>query len=217
MKNIKLGVTSRIGIDPNHEGSERIYVAREFVDICDELNVTLIPIFKEKDIYRLIDICDGLLIPGSYSNVDPKYYGGNKLENVDYGSNEYELDHKIIEAFIKQNKPILAICAGIQEINVYFGGTLQQNLTNHCNDELHNITIDKDSHLYDCYKKEKMDVNTLHYQAIDKVAPNFKISAISDDGIVEAIEKEKIIAVQWHPELMHDVGFFKYFIENMIK
>ena len=62
-----------------------------------------------------------------------------------------------------------------------------------------------------------MEVNTLHYQAIDKVAPNFKISALSDDGIVEAIEKDKIIAVQWHPELMNDISFFKYFIDNMIK
>ena len=216
MKNIVLAVTSRVGKDPNHTGSERIYVAKEFIDIFDELNVTLVPMFKEKDI-QLIDICDGLLIPGSYSNVDPKYYGGQKLDNVDYGSNEYELDSKIIKAFLDQDKPILAICAGIQEINVYFGGTLKQNLLNHCNDELHNISIDKDSYLYDCYKKEKMDVNTLHYQAIDKVAPNFKISAISDDNIIEAIEKDKIIAVQWHPELMHDISFFKYFIDNMIK
>lgn len=96
------------------------------------------------------------------------------------------------------NKPILGICAGIQEINVIFGGTLHQQIPNHYlrDNSKHEIHIMNDSFLYEVYKSNFMEVNSYHKQAIKNLAPNFKITAISADGIIEGIERDNIVAVQ---------------------
>ena len=211
-----LAVCIRTAIDENKEGHKRLYVAKEFIDKFNELNISLIPIFTYDDLLRLKDLFDGLLLPGAYANVNPKYYDGQIFDDINYGEDEYQLDKRIIDYFVSNHKPIIGICAGIQELNVYFGGTLNQRIKNHCHDSLHNIKINKDSLLFDCFKEENIKVNTLHYQGIDKVAPGFKISAISEDNIIEGIEKDNIIAVQWHPELMEDNKLFSYFINKFI-
>ncbi len=127
------------------------------------------------------------------------------------------LDFTIIKAFNNANKPILGICRGIQAINVCFGGSLYQDIPNHKlqKEGRHNVKIEKNSFLYDCYNTEKMQVNSLHHQAVKKVAEGFKVVAKSEDGIVESIENENIIAVQWHPEYMMDTKFFEYFVNKM--
>ena len=71
----------------------------------------------------------------------------------------------------------------------------------------------KDTFIYDCYKKETLLVNSYHHQGIKTVAPNFKISAISEDGVVEAIEMGNIIGGEWHPEKLNDLNIFKKFID----
>ena len=79
------------------------------------------------------------------------------------------------------------------------------------------IKIDTKSFLYDVYQKQEIEVNSYHRQAIRKLAPNFKVVATSKDGIVEAIEDGNIIGVQWHPEVLYDVGFFKKIFETFGK
>jgi len=127
------------------------------------------------------------------------------------------LDFTLIKAFNNVNKPILGICRGIQAINVCFGGSLYQDIPNHKlpKEERHNVKFDKDSFLYECYNVEQMQINSLHLQALKNVAENFKVVAKSEDGIIEAIENENVIAVQWHPEYMNDIRFFEYFINKI--
>lgn len=72
------------------------------------------------------------------------------------------------------------------------------------------------SFLYDVYKNTTIEVNSYHSQAIKDLAPNFKVTAISEDGIIEGIERENIVAVQWHPELVHDMKIFKEFISRFL-
>ena len=217
MKKIRLGVSVRTAIDAKKDGAKRLYVAKEFVDILSSLGVTLVPFFTINDLDDLEGLCDGLLVPGSYANIDPKYYGGEKKADVEYGEDEFSLDKLVIERFHNNHKAILGVCAGIQEINVYFGGTLKQDVVDHCNDGTHEIIIDNDSVLFDIYKEERKEVNTLHYQGLDKVAEGFKVTAKALDGTIEAIEKDNILAVQWHPELMNDVKIFEYFVNNIVK
>ncbi len=126
----------------------------------------------------------------------------------------------LIKAFHKANKPILGICAGVQIINVCFGGSLHQDIKNHTSKEeitIHSINIEKDSFLEKIYSKNKIEVNSFHHQAINKVAENFKIVATSEDGIVEAIEYKNIVGVQWHPEKSKDMKFFEKYIKMYIK
>ena len=195
------------------------YLNNFFKEVFDKLDILLIPVISENRLDEVCKICDGLILSGSPNDVYPKYYNEEPIKDRKYGEfDEYPLVKKAVQIFNKNNKPILGICAGIQELNVIFGGKLKQSIPNHSfekyNIDKHKITINKDSFLYKVYNKEIMEVNTYHSQAIKDVAPNFTVTAVSDDGIIEAIEDGNILGVQWHPEAMLDEKLFKEFFEK---
>lgn len=197
---------------------ENFYLNKYFKDIFEELNVLLFPVSSDIQLETVVDICDGLIVTGRSIDINPKYYGEESIEETNLGNYnlEDELDFSLIKSFHKLNKPILGICAGIQSINVCFGGSLYQDIQNHSSKEelkMHSINIEKDSFLEKCYKTNKLKVNSFHHQAINKLAQDFKVIATSEDGIIEAIEYNNIIGVQWHPEQMMDVEFFKKYME----
>ena len=214
-----LGIVERFEtVEEEEYFFERYFLTKHFKDIFEELNVILFPILSGKNVEEISKMCDGLVITGSGNDIHPKYYG----EEVDSKSNLKIDEHaecaKIIDAFCKQNKPILGICGGLQDINVFFGGSLYQDIQNHnLKGEKHKIKIAEHSFLNYIYNKSEILVNSFHHQAIKKVAPDFKIAAISEDGVIEAIEKDNIIAVQWHPEQIMDRSFFKEFINQYLK
>ncbi len=195
--------------------NKNFYLSSHFQNLFEKYNVLWIPIVSEKFSEEICDMCDGLLVTGSSNDVHPKYYHEQVLEGKRYINDEFPMVKKAVELFSKANKPILGICAGIQEINVVFGGTLNQRIESHNlkHESKHKVEIKKDSIIYDIYKKESLEVNSYHQQSVKDLAPNFKIGAISSDGIVEAIEKDNILAVQWHPEALNDKKLFKKFID----
>lgn len=159
--------------------------------------------------------CDGLLLPGG-ADVDPVLYGQRRIEACGKPNGLRDKAEPIIlKRFYEAGKPIFGICRGIQLINVVFGGTLIQDIKptqkQKHSDFLnrarytHEVVIKDDSELYNIIGSKNIPVNSMHHQAIDCVADGFKVSAVSDDGFIEAIEKEDydfFIAVQWHPEHM---------------
>lgn len=216
---IKLAIIERIeNYEDEQPFNKRYYLDNFFVDIFDELNVLLIPVVSDIGLDEICQMCDGLIITGSPNDVHPKYYGEVPNKNKKYDFDEFGTVKNIVNLFSKSNKPILGICAGIQELNVIFGGTLEQEIINHKLKEQskHKIKIDKKSFLYEVYKTENLDVNSYHKQCIKDLAPDFKVTAISDDGIIEGIEKDNIVAVQWHPEAVYDIKLFKEFIMKYI-
>lgn len=201
---------------------KHFYINKVFINLFEKLNITPIPIVSAKNLENIVDVCDALLIPGNRVDIDPKYYNETEIDEhtnlAEY--NDFELDKPVIEAFNAKNKKILGICAGLQSINVCFGGSLYQHIENHDLDcKTHNIKIEKKSSIYKIYNKEEMQVNSFHHQALKNVADGFKVIAMSSDGIIEAIEKDNILGVQWHPEMMNDIEFFKKYFEvlNILK
>lgn len=175
----------------------------------------IIPLSKPEDAKSYVDKIDALVIPGG-DDVSPIYYGEEPLSKLGKNSPKRDLfDLALIKEAHKQQKPILGICRGLQIINVAFGGSLYQDLSYKASVnvqheqktdlkyETHSVMIEKDSFLSNIYVSKLM-VNSYHHQAIKRIAPNFKVTAKSTDGIIEAIEHtdQKIYAVQWHPELM---------------
>ena len=211
-----LAITERYGL--SEKGTEKYYIDKEFKDIFEKLNVLLFPVSSLTNLEEVVDICDGLIVIGSAIDVNPKNYGEQPIKEIHKKTEEIDtLDFAMIKKFNDVNKPILGICRGIQAINVFFGGSLYQDIPNHKlpRNERHNVKFEKDSFLYDCYKTEQMQINSLHHQAIKTVAKGFKVVAKSEDGIVEGIENKNIIAVQWHPEYMNDMKFFEYFVNKI--
>lgn len=193
--------------------SKRYYISNYFIDIFNELEVLLIPVVSEKNINEIYKICDGLIVTGNVNDVHPKYYNEKPIKDKNYYFNDFPLVNNIVKLFASGNKPILGICAGIQEINVIFGGTLHQKIPNHnlLDQSKHIIKISDNSILYNIYDKNIIEVNSYHQQAVKDIAPGFKVTAINNDGIIEGIEKDNILAVQWHPEILYDINFFKKF------
>jgi len=145
---------------------------------------------------------DGLILPGG-GDINPRFYResdqGCKNVNIVYD----QLEYKTMEAFVKAGKPILGICRGMQFINVYFGGTLFQDIPNHNRQDgsLHKVILTPHTAFSRLFNDEIM-VTSTHHQAVKRLGDNLEIFARAEDGTVEGINhiNNKIIGVQWHPE-----------------
>ncbi len=159
--------------------------------------------------------CDGLLLPGG-ADINPALYGQSPSEKCGKPNAVRDgAEPKILNEFLKTGKPVLAICRGIQLLNVCLGGTLIQDIkdtqkSKHMDflsraHSCHKIAVTKGTKLFDIFKEEEVKVNSLHHQVIDRLGKNLTVSAVSDDGFIEAVELSDYgwcIGVQWHPEHM---------------
>ena len=158
--------------------------------------------------------CDGLLLPGG-GDMDPKFYGQARIPAC--GEPNLLRDAAeplLLRAFLAADKPVLGICRGIQVMNAVLGGDLYQDIKpfEHLphNDhwaKVHTVTVRRGTLLSRILGQDTVLVNSQHHQAVDRVAPGFTLAALSEDGIVEAIEKPDArfcLGVQWHPEWLSD-------------
>ncbi|HOV70190.1 MAG TPA: gamma-glutamyl-gamma-aminobutyrate hydrolase family protein, partial [Clostridia bacterium] len=146
---------------------------------------------------EIIDILDGLILSGG-GDVDPDYSGAQTAHDIDRTRDEFEFE--LIYRVKERHIPVLGICRGIQVLNVAFGGTLK-DIEGHMED-MHEIQIIPQSRLYEKYGSSHT-VNSFHRQAIDSLGEDIYITAVSADGIIEAVEGEDIVGVQWHPERIY--------------
>lgn len=206
----------------NNSKKKEVFLKYNYIDCLTKLGVLLIPILSEYNMEHIVDYCDALLITGGPNHIHPRYYGEEPNPNIEYIIDEFPLVKKAVTLFSEVKKPILGICAGMQELNVIFGGTLYQNIPNHYltkgtdKNINHKVKIEKNSFLHKVYKTDSITVNSYHHQAIKDLAPGFFVSAISYDGYVEGIEKDNLIGIQWHPEIMKDLNLFKKFIDEFL-
>lgn len=162
----------------------------------------------------LVASADALMLTGG-GDVDPALYGEVISSEKVYGieSNRDRVERALLEEAFRQDRRVLAICRGIQVVNVFFGGTLIQDLETAGKDNhsltdqeyeySHAISVSKDSELARLIPGVTQ-ANSLHHQAIDKVGEGLVVTATSLDGVVEAVERPGLLAVQWHPERLID-------------
>ncbi len=202
----------------------RYYIMHDYYIMAEKYGVGLVAISNTNDMEKICVSCDGLIITGSATNINPKYYGGADEPDV---VDEYALDAALIKCFHEQGKPIFGVCGGHQALNVYFGGTLKKldDFEGHMESPTsarHIINVEKDSFVWDVYQAETAMVNCHHGWEIGRLAPNLKVAATTSDGVIEAVESraDKVFATQWHPERSFhdekenplDVKFFENFI-----
>ena len=180
---------------------------------------------KDRQYQDVVDRNNALLICGG-NDIDPHYYHQESHHSNTLEDHLIEtMDFDIFQQFYEAKKPILGICRGIQVINILFHGSLYQDIPSQYptliqhNKDYHHVLIQKDT-LLSRYFPSQIKVNSSHHQNIKDVPKTLKISAISEDGLIEGIENNQILAVQWHPERMdehHQKQFIQYildFIQN---
>ena len=191
----------------------------------------------EKEIDAILNVIDALIMTGGEDISPLEYFGEEPHPNLgEVVPARDAFDILLIRKAVAKGIPVLGICRGVQALNVAFGGTLYQDIPTqvptysiqHSQDApgslgTHTAIIDKNSALYKQIGKEQIAVNSFHHQAVKDVAPGFKATAKSKDGVIEAIEmvkNPKVWGVQFHPEHLVNgkdadcfIGIFKALLQ----
>ena len=204
---------------PNHAASDT-YV-RAVDEIVGGVPVLLPANGQAADIDVLLDRLDGIILTGSRSNVQPSFYGGPKhVEGTPEDTCRDNVTLPLIRGAVARGIPVLAICRGLQEMNVAFGGTLHQRLQDLPNridhstplhpdprvrtGKAHRVRVVSGGWLHRLTGQAELAVNSLHNQGIDTLAPGLQTEAVAPDVTIEAMRHVNspafAVGVQWHPE-----------------
>lgn len=207
------------------------FVARSYwqsVIAAGGLPYLLPPLEKKEQVEQMLQKLNGLILTGG-PDVHPHYYQEEPclgIGAVDRQRDSFELN--CIEIALRKSLPLLAICRGVQILNIALGGNVYQDIKSVVPDVLehfqtapgsipwHRVSFSPHSLFARLHNAEQLAVNSFHHQAIKRVAPDLLAVGWSSDGIIEAVESEKypfILGVQWHPERMaeHDREYLKEF------
>lgn len=192
----------------------------EVLEACGALPIMLPLTDNEEELEQCLSICDGILLTGGH-DVSPRLYGESAKDTCGVSCDLRDsMESFILNRCIEEDKPVFGICRGIQFINAFLGGTLYQDLPteNPSNIEhhmtfpydraVHRVEVLVNTSLANILGRGYHNVNSYHHQAIKDLAPGVIKAAVTDDGLIEAIEmpdKKFIMGVQWHPEFAYKV------------
>ncbi|HAV24048.1 MAG TPA: gamma-glutamyl-gamma-aminobutyrate hydrolase [Bacteroidetes bacterium] len=206
---MKIGVTDNLRPEPN---------LQRYLDwiLSVEPSVEFVKFSHEKDNLGDANGISGVLLTGG-GDVHPEFYGRldatDKVSGTDRLRDQFEL--ALIDKVLERDIPILAVCRGMQILNVALGGSLlvdlqeagfEDHTTKEDEDYKHTLHVDPHSLVFFAAGDPEMEVNTYHHQAIDRLGRGLMASAFSSDGVIEAAEwaikdgMPFLLAVQWHPE-----------------
>lgn len=199
--------------------------------------VIIPPLSGERAASAVLDSVAGLVLTGG-GDVDPARYGETphpKIRSINADRDATE--SALIQEARSRGTPVLAICRGIQILNVALGGTLVQDISAQCDTSIahddegprdsrsHEITIEAGSRIEAAMGTRQCSVNSFHHQSVKQVAEGLRITARSPDGVIEGLESMDdawwVMAVQWHPEEMTgspepwDRGLFNAFAQRI--
>jgi len=187
----------------------------------------------QNQIDTLLSRIDGVLISGG-GDIDPVRFNGKPHQNI-YGIDKArdQLEISLIQAVAKNGKPLLGICRGMQAINVALGGDLYTDISDQFPNSLrhdwypnfprdllsHDVSINQGTLLHKIIGSSSTRVNSLHHQAIKCLSEELIPTAISPDGLVEALESNShpfLIGIQWHPEWLYEMDHARKLFDAFI-
>lgn len=212
----RIGITMRLETE-----TDRFYLGRHYSEAVEAaggipVHISLIP--NPEYLNAVLDDLDGVLLPGSDSDVDPLRYGHEPHQQLGFVQPvKDETDLIVLEQIEGSAMPVFGICFGMQVLNVSRRGTLIQDIASQLPDAIkheqgsprdrpsHRVRFSEGSLLRRLANAESAVVNSHHHQAIETVGENLIATAWTADGLVEALEDSRpdrfALAVQWHPEL----------------
>ena len=170
------------------------------------------------EVMKMIEQCDGVLLPGSKADVDPAKFGAEKHPKTEAADPKRDtVDELLLQDAYNMRKPIFGICYGLQILNVYQSGNLLQHIESGINHEAgrkvpvaHDVMVEPTSNLAKIVGAEDIPVNSSHHQSAgDVIGDGLQVVArCPDDNVIEALEGTSpdhfVLAVQWHPERSFD-------------
>jgi putative glutamine amidotransferase len=194
--------------------------ARAILDAAEGLPLLIPALAEELGLDDLLQRVDGILFTGSVSNVEPHHYSGvPSRPGTLHDPARDATTLPLIRTAVSKGIPVLGVCRGFQEMNVALGGTLHQRVheieghLDHRDDEsqpleiqygpAHDVILEPGGLLHRLARADRVRVNSLHSQGVDRLAPDLAIEARAPDGLIEAFRAPKTaftVAVQWHPE-----------------
>ena len=195
-----------------------VMIGAQYLTSLEDLGATsllLTPAHDHDSVFRILDVAHGLVLTGG-EDVDPRHYGEEphpKLEEVNPARDEMEL--AALSHALERDLPLLAICRGIQVLNVGLGGTLYQDLPSQFPDPLvhqqelpvgersHCARIERSSGFHRIFGVPEIFINSFHHQGIKDLAPTLRATVRAEDGLIEGVETDEwswVYGVQWHPE-----------------
>lgn len=182
--------------------------------------VLIVPAIAQSDPRGLLEIADGIVATGSRTNVHPSQYGAAPTPDYEpYDIDRDTMSLPLLRAAVDCGVPLLAICRGMQELNVALGGSLETEIQRrdgrldhrapegHDHDRRyamrHEIDLVEEGSLARVMGRSRIEINSLHRQAIADLAPSLIVEARAPDGVIEAVRGETggfVLGVQWHPE-----------------
>ena len=197
---MKLGITVR-------SEKEFYFVRKNYLEYLKDFEIIFLYPYLNTHAYAQ---CDGFVVVGG-DDVNPKYYNEENIASSTVEEEIDKLDLRVIDYAVKHNKPLLGICRGLQITNVYFGGSLKQDILNHKNDRHKILAVEE---FFNFPNTE--NVNTFHHQSIKKLGNGLKAIYYSPDGEIEFITHEKlpIFATQFHPEKDGESEFSQLILQH---
>jgi putative glutamine amidotransferase len=198
--------------------------------------IILPPLTKDMELEPMLNRLDGIVLTGGL-DLDPRRAGQPMHRSIIPMPERREAsDRRLLEAIIDEQLPVLAIGVGMQHLNVLCGGTLYMHLPEEHPKSLphfdptgsahrHTVMVEPNTRLDEIYGGGELRVNSAHHQAVKTVAPKMRVSALSPDGVIEAIEAVEpdwfCIGVQWHPEAdtasALDMQLFECFVQATVR
>lgn len=190
-------------------GHDYLYIKRAYGQAVARAGGNPVLLSAELTPAAVAELCDGLVISGG-DDIPPELYGERAAAAMRPESRErIRWERDLLDCFAQTATPLLGVCYGMQLINVHFGGTLVQEIADASRAALdhggggrvttHEVKITNESFLRPLLGDRAMVCST-HHQAVARLADGFRVAAAAADGVIEAIEREQLLAVEWHPE-----------------
>lgn len=194
---------------------------RQYTKVLASVGAVPLILNVDMSIGAVLSLVDGIVISGG-EDLDPSLYNETLLESIGATREpvaRYTWEKQLIAGCDEMGIPILGICYGMQALNVYYGGTLYQDIATELPESIehkltaHDVTFERDFLGYTA--GDTRTIASRHHQAVDQIADGFEVSALAPDGVVEAFAGERHYGMQWHPESdITGVHVYRAFVEK---